>query len=76
MSKYPLCPAGCGLKFITKEHAERHADAEHLDWRIPKSKGWRTPYGFIDFREPVTYEKACEAMKAMHEQLTREKTNA
>lgn len=56
-----LCPAGCGKKFITKEHAERHADTEHTDWKIPKRKGWVTPHGFADFSEPVTYETACTA---------------
>lgn len=65
-----LCPAGCGKKFITKEHAERHADEKHVGWREPKpktSKGWCTPYGFIDFSYPVTYEHACKTMKEMGE---------
>lgn len=57
-----MCPAGCGAKFISKEHAEAHADENHPDWKTPKSKGWATPYGFIDFREPVTYEEACSIM--------------
>jgi len=59
-----MCPAKCGKKFTTQRFAETHADEAHADWRIPKSRGWRTPYGFIDFREPVTYEVACETMKA------------
>jgi hypothetical protein len=57
---HELCPVKCGKKFITKEHAERHADKEHPGWRNPKKKGWVTPYGFVDFRYPVTYEEACE----------------
>jgi hypothetical protein len=69
MSK-AICPAGCGQKYISKEHAERHADADHPDWRIPKSKGWRTPYGFIDFREPVTYEHACSVIKQAHDKFS------
>ena len=70
MSKYPLCPAGCGLKFVDKEHAEKHADLCHPGWRDPKPKlckGWRTPWGFIDFSVPVSYEKACEAAKNIQE---------
>lgn len=35
----------------------------------PVSRGWRTPYGFGDFTEPVTYEEACETMKQLHQQL-------
>lgn len=58
-----LCPSGCGKKFISPEHAERHADSAHPDWRIPKSKGWPTPYGFVDFSRPVTYEEACRVGK-------------
>ncbi|PCI53843.1 MAG: hypothetical protein COB36_11430 [Alphaproteobacteria bacterium] len=65
MSK-TLCPAGCGKKFTTKEFSEKHADAAHgKDWRIPKQKGWATPYGFIDFGNPVTYEYALKASKEM-----------
>lgn len=59
-----LCPAGCGKKFISAEFANAHADREHPDWKLhqaPKRKGWATPHGFVDFRDPVTYEEACEA---------------
>lgn len=62
-----LCPAGCGQKYISKEHAERHADQNHHGWRTPKSKGWATPYGFVDFFEPVAYEKACATAKKIHD---------
>lgn len=31
----------------------------------PKAKGWRTPFGFGDFTEPVTYAEACEGMKEL-----------
>lgn len=60
------CPAGCGRKFISTEHAKAHADSEHPDWDKPelrKQKGWATPYGFADFCEPVTYDEACKQMK-------------
>jgi hypothetical protein len=65
------CPAGCGKKFISSEHAERHADAVHADWRIPKSKGWTTPYGFIDFGEKVTFEEACAIAKKLQHRFAR-----
>lgn len=29
----------------------------------PVAKGWRTPHGFIDFIEPVTYDEACKEME-------------
>lgn len=62
-----LCPDGCGKKFISAAYAELHADVNHIGWREPKNtkkKGWATPYGFVDFGEPVTYEQACAtAMK-------------
>lgn len=59
------CPAGCGKKFISAEHAKSHADLVHPDWMTPKRKGWATPYGFGDWDHPITYEQACEEMKAM-----------
>lgn len=40
-----------------------------------KAKGWVTPYGFGDFKEPVTYEEACEAMKAVSEAIAMKFTN-
>lgn len=58
-----LCPAGCGKKFTTQEFADKHADSLHDGWRVPKSRGWRTPWGFIDFAYPVTYEYACKEHK-------------
>jgi hypothetical protein len=66
---YTKCPAGCGKKFITKEYAERHADEDHKDWRIPKQRGWATPHGFVDFREPVTYEQACATAQKISENM-------
>lgn len=63
------CPTNCGRRFITEAHAIAHADKEHPDWRIPRSKGWRTPYGFVDLKEPMTYEEACEISKTIHEAL-------
>ena len=32
-----------------------------------KSKGWRTPYGFIHFKEPVSYEVALAEMEKLKE---------
>lgn len=66
MSK-ALCPAGCGQKYISKEHAEVHADKEHPDWRVPKSRSWATPYGFVDFSYQVTYDHACKVAKNLYE---------
>lgn len=62
MSK-SLCPAGCGKKFISAEHAKSHADLEHDDWMTPRRRGWATPYGFVDFTEPQTYEYAHSFMQ-------------
>jgi len=59
----------CGKKFITQQHVDAHADEWHPGWRTPRAKGWRTPYGFVDFREPVTYEQACRFMKTQMEEL-------
>ena len=69
MSAKTNCPAGCGKRFITKEHAMSHADLEHPDWieESKKRKGWVTPYGFADYSRPVTYEQACADMKAAAE---------
>lgn len=70
------CPAKCGRLYLTKEQAYAHADKEHPNWNrleMQKRKGWITPYGFADFRKPVTYEEACHAMKIIWENLI--KTN-
>ena len=67
-----LCPAGCGKKYISEQHAKAHADVEHAGWDDPKqrkSKGWATPHGFIDFMDPVTYEEACEIMEQVTAQF-------
>lgn len=74
MSK-ALCPAGCGKKFVSPDHAKSHADIAHPDWMTPRSKGWATPYGFGDWSEPITYEEACVQMKAMTEQMWPERKN-
>jgi hypothetical protein len=63
------CPAGCGKLFISTEHAKSHADLVHSDWMTPRQKGWVTPYGFGDWSYPITYEQACEEMKAMSEDM-------
>lgn len=64
------CPAGCGKKFITANHAEKHADTSHPNWKtpkMPKAKGWATPFGFIDFGQPVTYEQACQTAQKLQD---------
>lgn len=73
------CPINCGKRFISEEAASKHADIEHTDWRgkpHDKRKGWRTPYGFIDFLVPVTYEHACalsESASKRFEEILSEK---
>jgi hypothetical protein len=64
-----LCPAGCGKKYISAPAARAHADSEHQGWNDPnniKRKGWLTPYGFGDWKEPITYASACEQMKKVY----------
>ena len=68
MSK-AICPGGCGKRFVSEEHAKSHADIAHPDWMTPRRKGWATPYGFGDWTHPITYEEACEQMKAMAETI-------
>lgn len=55
-----------------KQHIESRQYKEAMAEKTkgaPVSKGWRTPYGFADFTEPVTYEEACAAMKGMAEKF-------
>ncbi len=59
------CPAKCGKRFVSQAHAEAHADREHYDWRTPRLRGWGTPFGFIDFKHPVTYQEAYDAMQSI-----------
>lgn len=69
------CPVkNCDKKFVDTAFAEKHADEMHKDWRIPKSKGWVTPDGFVDFTEPVTYQYACDFAKQLGGEL-KEKFN-
>ena len=37
-----------------------------------KRKGWSTPYGFIDFKQPETYETACAEMKPLYERFLKQ----
>jgi hypothetical protein len=63
-----LCPQGCGKKFTTEHFAQRHAEEAHAPAaNFSKRKGWRTPYGFVDMKEPCTYEEACEQSKILSE---------
>lgn len=34
-------------------------------------KGWGTPYGFVDFTKPVSYEYACNFMKEQQEHFAK-----
>lgn len=34
-----------------------------------KAKGWNTPYGFCDFKKPVTYAEACKFMEEQIEKI-------
>lgn len=70
MSK-TLCPAGCGKKFLTAAQAAAHCVSSHPTYQVGeiRKKGWATPYGFGDWKEPITYEDACEQMKAMVETI-------
>lgn len=73
---YPKC-SECGFKFKDKVFLETHMDKEHAGWREPKpinSKGWCTPYGFVDFAEKVTYEHACKVAKNIHEKFAHKDT--
>ena len=49
--------------FLTKHIAEAHPIQER------KQKGWATPYGFVDFREPVTYAEALKLSKTLAERF-------
>ncbi len=45
---------------------------------VLRQKGWATPYGFIDFKKPMTYEEACAEMKPLYEKYfnqTKEEEN-
>ncbi len=72
-----ICPAGCGKKFTTEHFVKRHVEVMHKDdpAKVLKRKGWATPYGFVDFKEPVTYEEALSTSQAMHEMFVARKTN-
>lgn len=76
MSK-TLCPAGCGKRFVSAEHAVNHANQAHGGWNDSKSKrkGWATPYGFGDWTHPITYAEACEQMKKVSDSIVWPKTN-
>lgn len=72
-----ICPAGCGKKFVNEYHIKRHLEVMHKEDATAeqKLKGWATPYGFVDFKEPVTYEEALLVSKAMNEMFAARKSN-
>ena len=63
---YVKCPKGCGKKFISLAHAEKHVEVDHAEPAKLLRKGWVTPHGFVDFAEPITYEQACETMETIY----------
>lgn len=64
------CPAGCGKRFINEQSAKQHMTEKHPTWSdVPKQKGWATPHGFVDCRDAVSYEEACEIMKTLADGL-------
>lgn len=71
MAKH-ICPLkDCGRKFISEEFLTAHKALDHIasDFEF-KRRGWATPYGFGDWKEPVTYSEACKQMKAVAEKVT------
>ena len=40
-----------------------------------KRKGWRTPYGFIDFIEPVTYQDALKLSYDLYKKFAEDDKN-
>lgn len=56
----------CQRKFITNIHLKAHIDAAHNGIIENKHKGWCTPHGFMDFKEPVSYEYACTEALRIH----------
>lgn len=63
----------CNKKFITAAHAKSHEDIAHPQNTDEEQmrRGWATPYGFVDFVEPVTYEYAHSFMQRHHVELER-----
>lgn len=66
-----ICPS-CKRKFTTPEFLKRHGEVMHKDEppAALKRKGWATPYGFVDMKEPCTYEEAVEVSKTLHDAFT------
>lgn len=61
------CPE-CRKRFASDEYLKLHMGYAHpVPTGASKSKGWATPYGFIDSAEPITYDEACAAMKEVLE---------
>lgn len=73
MTSFQCQAKGCGKKFTSENFLKRHSEVMHKEEVLsagePKSKGWRTPYGFVDFKEPVTYAEALEVSELMNKRL-------
>lgn len=60
----------CSKKFISTGHLRIHLKAAHDEDEIPVlRKGWVTPYGFVDFAQPVSYKDALEQAKEIHDRV-------
>jgi len=60
----------CNKIFVSQEFLDKHIALVHpKEHGVPKSKGWRTPYGFGDWTVPITYEEACKQMKEITEKF-------
>lgn len=70
MTERSICPY-CHKKFVDVDFLNTHLLGAHPErYSIgtdERRKGWITPYGFVDFRHPVSYEEACHAMKSVVE---------
>lgn len=51
-----------------REHAHKLKINKEIECGV-RRKGWKTPYGFGDFSDHITYEEACEHMKIMQKKF-------
>lgn len=54
----------CKKKYTTALYLQKHIDIDHGGIIKDKRRHWVTPYGFVNFSSPVSYEEACaEALR-------------
>lgn len=71
VNKCPHCPRKYNSAPALMEHQlEDHPEEPE---KARKRKGWVTPHGFADFKEPVTYEEACVATEVVSRLLAERK---